>query len=96
MWDMHDTGWGWWVLMSIGMVVFWVGVIYLVVWLARGAPPGRRADQEEPANETPLDLLGRRLAEGEISVDEYNERRQALEQGPAPPSAPDRVSAPAP
>jgi len=35
-WDMHDAGWGWWLLMSLGMVAFWALVVYGVVVLARG------------------------------------------------------------
>lgn len=90
MWDMHGAGWGWWVLMSIGMVAFWAAVIYLIVWLVRGAPPARGPDASAPRGETPLELLQRRLAAGEISVGEFNERRKALEhepRGPGPPVA---------
>ena len=88
MWYMHGAGWGWWILMSVGMVAFWAAVIYLVVWLVRGAPPARRQEPTETSTETPLDLLQRRLAAGEISVDEYNERRQVLEQEPRDGGAP--------
>ena len=87
MFYMHGAGWGWWVLMSIGMVAFWAAVIYFFVWLIRGAP-ARQADEKARDDDTPLELLGRRLAAGEISVDEYNERREALEQEPRAPGAP--------
>ena len=88
MWDMHGTGWGWWVFMTLGMLAFWVAVIYFVVWLVRGAPPARRDDSEDASGQSPLELLRRRLATGEISVDEYEERRQALEEEPRGPDVP--------
>jgi len=74
-WDMHDVGAGWWVVMMLGMLIFWGLVIAGVVWLVRELS-GRRPDRE---SEQPLDVLQRRLAEGDISVDEYERRREILE-----------------
>ncbi len=72
---MHDIGWGWWLLMSLGMVAFWGLVIWAIVALARGDRPAR----EEPRDDDrPLDILQRRLARGEISVTEYEELRDSL------------------
>lgn len=88
MWDMHGAGWAWWVFMTLGMLAFWVAVIYFVVWLVRGTPPSRRDEAEDPSRQSPLELLRRRLATGEISVDEYEERRQALEEEPSGPEVP--------
>ena len=85
MWYMHGAGWGWWILMSIGMVAFWAGVIYLAVWLVRGAPWTRGEPPADTPNGTPLELLQHRLAAGEISVEEYDERRAALEPDPREP-----------
>ena len=39
MWHMNDLGWGWWLLMSVGMVAFWGLVAYAVYWFARSALP---------------------------------------------------------
>jgi putative membrane protein len=85
-WYMHGAGWGWWLLMSVGMVAFWAGVVYLVVWLVRGVPPSRRQQPTDTSSDPPLELLQRRLAAGEISVDEYNERRELLEGEPREPA----------
>jgi putative membrane protein len=79
MYYMHDIGWGGWLLMSLGMVAFWGLVIWAIVALVRGGSskpqqPGREADQSDQ----PLDILQRRLARGEISVEEYEELRDAL------------------
>ncbi len=74
-WDMHDVGAGWWVAMMLGMVVFWALVIVGVVWLVRG---GTR-DSSRNAAESASELLDQRLALGEISVEEYEQRRRALQ-----------------
>lgn len=76
MWHMNDLGWAWWLVMSVGMVAFWALVIYGVFWLARSAGP--RGPDEQPPRESPDDLLKRRLAAGEISVEEYERLRQAM------------------
>jgi putative membrane protein len=83
---MHGAGWGWWVLVSLGMIAFWVTIVYLVVWLLRSAPP--RSSQEpsqRPAGDPALELLRRRLAAGEISIREYEEIREKLDGQPREP-----------
>jgi putative membrane protein len=74
-WAMHgDIGTGWWIVMVGAMVVFWGAIILGVVWLLRGAFdrwPARR-------RETPTEILERRFAEGAISAEEYQERREIL------------------
>jgi putative membrane protein len=73
--DMHgDFGGGWWMVMMFGMVLFWALVIVGIVWIVREIG-GRR---EHGVGETPVALLDRRFAAGDISVDEYRERRAAL------------------
>ena len=74
-WDMHDVGAGWWMVMMLGMLIFWGLVIAGMVWLVRELS-GRRPDH---GSERPLDVLQRRLAEGDISVEEYERRRETLE-----------------
>ncbi len=75
MFYMHSFGWGWWLLMSIGMVAFWGLVIWGIVALVRGGGSVRGQAAE---SERPLDILQRRLARGEISTEEYEELRDAL------------------
>jgi putative membrane protein len=84
MFYMHDIGWGWWLLMSIGMVAFWALVIYGAVWLLRGERPQGR---EQERLEDPQEVLKRRLAAGEISIDEYQQLRDAIEERPSSPIA---------
>ena len=43
-WGMHDNdiGTGWWIVMMVGMVVFWGLVILGVIWLVREVGHGPR------------------------------------------------------
>ena len=68
---MGDWGAGWWILMAFLMVVFWGLVIVGAVWLVRSLV----GDRHGAGRATALELLERRLANGEISPDEYRERR---------------------
>ncbi len=77
----HMMSWGWGHMMFGGvmMIVFWGGIILLVVLLVRsfggrGKPGGLAA----PPSATPLDILKERFAKGEIDKKEYDERRKAL------------------
>ena len=73
-WDgPHDFNGGWWIVMMIGMVLFWALVVVAVVWAVRGGGQGQAHHQS-----TPQEVLERRLAEGGISVEEYEERLRIL------------------
>lgn len=75
-WGMHgDVGGGWMIGMMFLMVLFWAAVIFGIVWLVRGAPPG---DWRRERRETPIEILDRRFAEGSLSADEYDERREMI------------------
>lgn len=74
-WGMHgDVGWGWMILMMTLMVLFWGAVIFGIVWLIRGSVDRRPARRTE----SPTDVLERRFAEGAISVEDYQVRREVL------------------
>ena len=70
MWGFHE-GMGWWMVFGgIWMVVFWAMVVGAVVWAV-----GRRTAQGKSSSgrgESAIDIAKRRLAIGEISVDEYS------------------------
>jgi putative membrane protein len=76
-WGMHDNdiGTGWWIVMVLGMVLFWGLVILGVIWLVREMGGSRRPSG---GADDPLAILDRRLAEGEITVKEYEQRRKML------------------
>lgn len=67
-------GWGW--LGFIFMIVFWglviLGIVYLVKILT-----GRNAASSK--EETPLDILKKRYARGEIDAEEFARRKKDLE-----------------
>ncbi|HEX6586489.1 MAG TPA: SHOCT domain-containing protein [Solirubrobacterales bacterium] len=81
-WDSHmgDWGAGWWIVMMIGMVVFWGLVILGVVWIVRelGSGSHRGSHHRGGGADDPLAILDRRFAEGEISAKEYEQRRKIL------------------
>src|SRR5690349_9239862 len=84
-WHHGDVGIGWMIAMMLGMFVFWGAVIAVVVWALRGRGWAT-------STETPEDVLRRRLAEGAITVEEYEARHAALNDEVSttatPPGAP--------
>ena len=62
---------GWWWHMS-GMWIFWIALVLLVVlsvrWLSTSTT-GR-----EPSRESPIEILKRRYAQGEIEKEEYERK----------------------
>lgn len=73
---MHDAGTGTWLAMIAGMLLFWGLIAWVAVILVRGRDTDRDRDAV-PATE----LLDRRLAAGEITVEDYEARRRALQDG---------------
>ena len=80
---MPHMGWnGWWFWgMHLWWWLFWI--VILVAFFALLTPvPRRRARMYQ--RETPLELLQRRYAAGEISTDDYEERKARLERDRPP------------
>jgi putative membrane protein len=73
-WAMHGAGAGWMTAMMIGMGLFWGAVVLGIVWLVRDGVAQRRHPAREPA----LTILERRFAEGAVSPDDYQQRRNVL------------------
>jgi putative membrane protein len=77
-WMHGEWGWGWMVLMMAVMLLFWGAVIAGIVWLIRGAGSGPWPREPNAGKETPVEILDRRFAEGEISEEDYRARREVL------------------
>lgn len=89
-WGMHgDVGAGWMIGMMAIMVLFWGGIILGLMWLARGTIDGHPGLPTDPppdnpdGRETPTEVLDRRFAEGTISLEDYQVRREVLANGAA-------------
>ena len=79
-WGMHgDVGTGWMLLMMALMVLFWGAIVLGIAWLIRGATQGASAPPERGVTkESPLEILDRRFAEGAVSPEDYQARREVL------------------
>lgn len=71
---MNDGWWFWG--MHLFWWLFWIILIVLLLWL-----PGPLArNRARGSRETPLEILQRRYAAGEISTEEYEDRKSRLER----------------
>lgn len=71
-WDggMGAAGW-------IVMMLFWVGLVAVIVWAVANLFPSR-AGRDEGVPERPEEILDKRLARGEIDPQTYDELRAKL------------------
>jgi putative membrane protein len=65
-------GWVSWVAMSVSMLIFWGGIVALVMWAIRGSE--RTSDPKRDA----VSILEERFARGEIDAEELQARRGVL------------------
>jgi putative membrane protein len=73
--DGHMWGWGvgwWWLLMPIGMIIFWGGVIAVIIWAIRQFSEGRGGGGSA------IEIARGRYARGEISREEFDQIRRDL------------------
>ena len=70
-WGYYD-GWSW-LLMAAMMVLFWGGIAALIVFVVRAiTSPKGGGDQS-------MDVLRRRLANGEITQEDFEKTRRVLQ-----------------
>ena len=87
---MWNGGWSGvdWVLMGVGMLVFWTIVVAVVLWLvanrrradSKAAPPSAPA-AAGPRGSAGVDartILDQRLARGDLTSEDYQARRDLL------------------
>jgi len=81
MWNSNWDGWGGALVMLLMMLVFWGGLIWLIIYgVRRFSPEGR-----EVAAPTAIEQLEGRFARGEIDRDDFEERRRVLRSTAAEP-----------
>jgi putative membrane protein len=73
MWDWWDFGW-WGVVGVIFILLFWAGLIALIVWGIRTLTRGGSI----AAKNTPLDIAKERYAKGEITKEEFEQIKKDL------------------
>ena len=74
MWYMHDFGGGWMIFGGIAMILFWAGLIALVVWGTNKLT----GHSGSIGKQGPLDIVRERYARGEISREEYEQIKKDL------------------
>ena len=70
-------GWGGWVLMTVGFLLYWGAVIALGVWAVRSYRSEPSRGWQAPTSGS-ADQLSERFARGEIDADEFQRRREVL------------------
>lgn len=70
-----DWGWGAALFMTLIMLAFWGGLIWLIAYAVRGSS---RTGDRTANNPSAIELLEERFARGEIDQDEFEERRRIL------------------
>lgn len=73
-----DWGWGHMIFGSLMMVLFWGGIILVVVLAVRWLGGSVAAKETAGGGTSALDVLDDRFARGEIDKAEYEERKRAL------------------
>ncbi len=75
LWPMHDMIGGFWIFGMLLMLIFWILVIIGLVLLIRYLWEGGATRRE---TESALEVLKKRYARGEISKEEFEERKRDL------------------
>src|SRR5947208_4126513 len=74
MWPYYSDGsWVWMLAMMLVMLVFWGGIIGVVIWAVRAFI------QQRPPGDSAMETLRRRLAAGELSQEEFEKTRRLLQ-----------------
>lgn len=78
MWYMHE-GIGWWMVFgAIWMVLFWGGIIALIVWGISKLSGRRESGPSATGRRDPLEIAKERYAKGDISREEFEQIKKDL------------------
>jgi putative membrane protein len=80
MWFGHGFGWGGWIVGGLMMLLFWGGLIALVILAIRAFSQsgGKEAPRGDNPADSALEIVRQRYARGEISEAEFEEMRRDL------------------
>ena len=78
-WYGPEFGQGGMIFGGIMMLLFWGGLIALIVWVVRSIT-SRNGDRARSLEPGAREILDRRYAQGEISRDEYKTMKDDLKQ----------------
>ncbi len=70
-------GWGMWLLMGSGALAFWLVVILVI----RSLLPGKTPTSPPTPRPDPMTLLKEALARGELTPEQYEQRRRLIVDG---------------
>lgn len=62
------------------MWFFWVFLFLALIWVIKSATDGNSKNSNNQGDESPIDILKKRYAKGEIDEDEYKHRLEKLKQ----------------
>jgi putative membrane protein len=65
-------------LAGLAMFVLWVGLLGLIVWAVGRLLPGSNRETTRADSESAVEILDRRLANGEIDMHDWQAQRSAL------------------
>jgi len=77
MWHLWEipSGMGWWMgFGGLWMILFWVGVIALIVWVIKKVTE----KNDSPPRHNPLDTAKERYARGEITREQFEQIKKDL------------------
>jgi len=77
MWGFQQ-GFQWWMpLFGMGMMLFWVVVVGLAIWAFRNS--FRSRNRSPDSTETPIEILQKRFARGEITTEQFEEMQDSIQ-----------------
>jgi len=77
---MHGGGGGWWIV-GAGVMMLMMGGMMWMMMRGMGGGSSSAPSESRGTTDSPVEVLERRFAEGAISIEEYQARRDALVNG---------------